>query len=431
MFYLSLNWLLIRLVSFFPLFFPLYLLKVNFEIASFSVPSNFLEIFTIFVFIIFLIRELIELFKEESAWLILKASFKNFFKVRGKNHWNSIAVPVCLLLLGSVVGVFVAPDFRLALGVFKGWIFFPLLYFLMWRSVLDDNSWIRITIHSFFASATILAFWALFQVYSGNYLTVDMRASGPFESANYLAMYLGPAVAMQLALIFRKFEKKISWGWESFFLLCETLICGLALFFSYSYASFIAVFCGFSFYLILRFGFSLLKLWKKVFLFAVLFFSALVLLLYLAQGNSSKFKDFLDFENNSSSSVRLELWTVALNFAFEKPIIGIGLGQFQEMYVNNAERILGKKPFDPKVLHPHNIYLSFWLYTGAFGIFSLFWIVMSCLVRIKYCLPYLRGYMRLGLVMLAVILVHGLFDNTFWKNDLAYIFWFAVALSRI
>ena len=73
------------------------------------------------------------------------------------------------------------------------------------------------------------------------------------------------------------------------------------------------------------------------------------------------------------------------------------------------------------VPHPQNLYLSFWLYGGmigflAFGAMLVFWF--------REALSKSDGkaiIMALGIMI--YIVIHGLFDATYFKNDLAVIFW--------
>ena len=78
-----------------------------------------------------------------------------------------------------------------ALGIFKGWILAPLLYFVMARSVFREKpSLVAWALRALLASGAILSLMAIKQVWLSDFLTPDGRASGPFESANYLALYL-------------------------------------------------------------------------------------------------------------------------------------------------------------------------------------------------------------------------------------------------
>lgn len=420
-------------LAIFPLFFPLYLWKVNLSWGDFVLPFTALELLTYFLLPPFLWLEIEEWRREGKVKSSLLFALKNCWRI-GEGRWREkLALPLILLLAGAVAGVFVATDLRLALGVFKGWLLAPLLYFLMITVRLDDSRWLRITLHAYFLSALSLALWALYQVISGDYFTVDARASGPFASANYLAMYLGPALAVLGVLMLKKAtEGKRGWSWEFLLLLTELILIGVALYFSQSYAALLAVIVAVGVYLFLRYDRKTLwELRRRLAIGMLVLVAVLAGALYFGQGQTYKFKDFLAFDRQSSSSVRLEIWTVAQSLIRENPWLGIGLGQFQPVYERRAAAVLEHPPIDPKVPHPHNVWAAFWLNTGIFGLIAFCWLTMAAYFRPRFCQPYLRPYVHLGLVMIAVILVHGLFDTTFWKNDLAYLFWLGLFFARV
>ena len=77
------------------------------------------------------------------------------------------------------------------------------------------------------------------------------------------------------------------------------------------------------------------------------------------------------------------------------------------------------------MLHPHNIFLMFWLSAGLLGLVSFLWLI-AMLFSIVFRISTDDGRKRLGVIcatMLLAILVHGLVDTPIWKNDLALQFW--------
>jgi len=86
-------------------------------------------------------------------------------------------------------------------------------------------------------------------------------------------------------------------------------------------------------------------------------------------------------------------------------------------------------------LYPHNIFLNFWSELGLAGMLLFAWIIFKYLaigfkiydLRIKN-----NKYIVLGLIgAMVVIIVHGLVDVPYFKNDLAVMFWVFVALMSI
>ena len=119
------------------------------------------------------------------------------------------------------------------------------------------------------------------------------------------------------------------------------------------------------------------------------------------------------------------IWHSAEKILESNWFLGIGAGNFQKEY------LAYQKYFPPylewAVPHPHNVYLAFWLYGGIFGLLGF----LSLVYFWFYCLSKSQKNPNLKLIGLGImgyILVHGLVDTTYFKNDLAVIFWLLFAL---
>ena len=88
-------------------------------------------------------------------------------------------------------------------------------------------------------------------------------------------------------------------------------------------------------------------------------------------------------------------------------------------------------------LYPHNIFLNFWSELGILGALIFDWLIVKYLIislglflfnkKIKQ--NSVNRYLALGLFSaMIVILVHGLVDVPFFKNDLAALFFILLAL---
>jgi len=381
--------------AFFPALFPLYLLRGTFL----GIPATLPEVLLGFSFLLFVAQGL-----RSGAW-------RQWF-VWG-DPWR--IWPVGLFLGAAFLTLLVRHDLT-ALGILKGWILFPLLYFWILRQVFYQKpSLVPFALRSLLFGGTVLAGIALFQEWQGTVLTPDGRASGPFESANYLALYLGPLVVYALFAFFESEDKQ-----DKLFLALAGVLCAAALFLTESYASFIAV--GFACAL----GAYLKRdlWWAKRFWLggaAIVLFSGLL----ASQWGSPKLEQFLDFEGRSSSSVRIEVYQTSLHLLKLHPFGGIGLGHYAEAYTEAAPVVLGKSPMEWVMIHPHNIVLAFWLNMGFLGLFAFVWL---CVRALAWLFEPQAKERRLAALMLVCILVHGMFDTPYFKNDLAFQFWFLMAI---
>jgi len=82
-------------------------------------------------------------------------------------------------------------------------------------------------------------------------------------------------------------------------------------------------------------------------------------------------------------------------------------------------------------LYPHNFFLNFWSETGLLGLVAI------VLILIKFFTDYLRTdetrrplYLVLISVMIAIV-VHGLVDVQYFKNDLSVLFWLVVGMGVV
>ncbi len=394
----KLEQLVMNLINLSPFVFPLYLLRFNVA----GIPFTFLEAYTYVLFAVF------------------------FFAVAGGKIRLSWAKPArwyyyfaFILFLGATLGVIIAPHYIAlpsgelldaqitALGVWKGWILAPMLYFFAFTQTLrSSNELKRLLVNFVYASGLVVLVSYGFAMF-GNGFTYDLRLSGFFESANYLSLYIAPALLLSVYFLLssgllQKREKLLN-------LIVLTALTH-ALFLTQSYAAIIGVFGSLSLYILMILIKQRIKTGKVFIAFFLLIVTFAVII--GTQFESRKFQQFLDLENRSSSSVRLEIYEVAWGLAESYPLTGVGPGLFQAYYQTKGPDILGKAPMEWNIPHPHNIFLAFWLNAGLLGLLAILGFLILVHTRLTYPLLAFWG-----------IIIHGLFDTPFWKNDLAMIFW--------
>lgn len=394
-----LSWL-----SVLPLFFPLYLIR--FEVAG--IPTTLFEVMVgLTVLWGGLLWVLHGFPRPQRAWFWLP-----FALFLGAATFSMLIVPEVTL---DINGDLVASG-RIAQGIWKGWIVMPALYFVMIAVISKNEAWWRRTFMALALSGVGLSAWALVQMVTGDYATWDGRASGPFESANYLSLYLGPLVVLAFHFVVAKKPVFKGFRWVSGGVFGLLLV---ALYGSQSYAAFIAVAAGIIAYFLWHPQVSGRYKARAVFA-AVLFLSGV----FLTQLGTPKFEQFLETEDRTSTSVRLQIYEVSWAMIRKNPILGIGLGQFQVQYQLHAHDVLGQNPYEWNMPHPHNLLLAFWLNTGLLGVVAMAWLVILLLVRRPR-----SEVVHLGIALLVVMLVHGLFDTPFFKNDLAYLWWLVLVMG--
>jgi O-antigen ligase len=431
-----------------PAFFPLYLLR--FEVLG--IPVYFIEglilISAIPVFYKILKGEediLQKNFKCKIFYLFKRIFFVDFLKRKQRpflDFLKSPFLPITLFVIACLISASIVPSdsYMHALGILKSWVLIPLIFFIILYHTLNNLEDINYAIYAYIASAVFLGIWALYQGLSGHFITIDNRASGPFESANYLAMYISPAfVYVSVRFIQTFIHFKVESGFSKWgaiesraYLSWIVALLFAVLILTQSYGGIIGVFLALFLYIIYE-RIQWQKYLKKTRIFLNKLIGFILLILFLggtltAFMNIEKFQNLVKFDERTSISTRFEIWTVGAQLIKENPILGIGLGQYEENYVQRAEEILGKKPFEEKRLHSHNVFMSFWLNSGLLGLIAFLWIVIFAYLQIKRVdLKEKKNILLACISMLTYILMHGLIDVTYWKNDLALIFWLIMA----
>lgn len=305
-----------------------------------------------------------------------------------------------------------------SLGIVKSWFLLPILFMLMAGDVLAKEK-IKKIFFVYAASSFWVATIALCYLFLGQ-VTYDNRLQAFFNSPNYLAMYLAPGIIIIFWKMFFVKQKRMCVPVEKqktrIIQMGMISVILLAFFFTRSYAAFCAVFWGGS--VILWGNVVLQKIKKPLKIFV--FLAITLFLFFVFQSHSEKFKSLIELNPRSSLSSRLMIWTVSAQMVKDNPLSGIGPANFQEKY-------LAYQKFYPPYLewavpHPQSIYLAFWLTGGFFGIggfLGLIFFLGQDLWKNKN--QNILSVLVLGIV--AYILLHGFFDTTYFKNDLAIFFW--------
>lgn len=343
---------------------------------------------------------------------------------------KKIATVTVIFLLAALISVFVAGDRVSALGIFKGWFVVPVVYaYTLYRN-FDAKSVSRAIIPLYF-SLLLVSLWAILQRYgvihelfyqvgdsSFAAYFLEKRSFGPFESPNYLAMFLVPVTFLSLAM-----WKCIKDSTLKILFAITLLLPIIALYFSASRGGLIAFLAAIVLFLLFN-SYSRNpgkeSLIKTVLVIASLLIALFAVKYYLGSRSS----------HEGGDNIRREIYSYSVTLVKENPVLGIGLGNFQnkidEISKPNAAFQFYGIPF---ALHPHNLYLAMWLNLGIVGIISFILLIMYLFKRI---LSIKDSYIKALLIAaIASILVHGLVDTTYLKNDLSVIFWLMVAFTLI
>ncbi|MCX6808139.1 MAG: O-antigen ligase family protein [Candidatus Berkelbacteria bacterium] len=386
------------------LLLPFYFFRLNFG----PIRTN---IFEIGIFVSFLIT-------------IILAN-----KRRDKLRFGSIWFYLFLLI--SFAAIFINSDRTEAVGVFKGWFLAPAVLFFVIINTFDKSKLPKY-LWALYLPMQIVSLWAIAQKLQlittlfyqkqspdfNQYLLLPLRVFGPFDSPNYLAMYLAPIIFVSI-LLFPYLKSRLT---KVFFCL-SFLLPLLALYFSGSRAGLLALVVGCFVYLLLFF--------LKTRHIAVLFLSIIFLLIsgigYYASTTG------VSADRAGSNSSRLRIYHYSINLIEKNWFLGVGLGGYPAAI---AQETRGDTVFQQNDLsyavHPHNLFLAMWLNLGLFGLMSflIILVIFGLKLRQIFKASSWKTALPIGAAMTAII-VHGLFDTTYYKNDLSAIFWLLLGFVYI
>lgn len=332
---------------------------------------------------------------------------------------------IYLIVLVAFVAALSGDSKTVAFGIAKGWFFFPALLYLgiintIDRKKLPGLSW------PILASLLLISLWAILQklgvittlFYQTNdpnfaqYLVGHFRVFGPFESPNYLAMYLVPSLFLTLPLFTIIKDKITKIGLAGLYILPITAIIA-----SGSRAGVIALVFSI---LVYAFVSEKKQIGSKIISWGFTFTIVLASVMFFIKYGF----------NPSSDNIRLQIYKYSLDLLQGNWLCGLGLGNFQDRISDltaNADAF--RTHALPYAIHPHNIFLGFWLNLGLLG-FGLFIGILICFYKTLLTLRRDLIFASLFMAMTAV-LTHGLFDSTYFKNDLSAIFWLTLALLMV
>lgn len=353
------------------------------------------------------------------AWRSEGPGFSELFRLD-----KTVLLGGILLLAGALLSFFCNPFSLTGLGMLKSWIIFPLLFGLLLRKELQTNQRINGLLVLWFGVLGVVALRSLW-LWSAGDLTYDGRLSGDYASPNFLAYFLAPVSLLggYFLLVSERVGPKNFWR---IVLIGSGIVATLlALFLTRSYGVWIALFAA-------GMVFFTGAYWRKAkaWRFLVLFLPILVVgSFFLTERGSEKWQSLVEDDPRSSLASRLMIWQSAGLMVLDNPLVGIGVGRFQEKYLEY------QRFFPPylewAVPEPHNFFLALFLATGLLGFLGYCLLLgrLGFLLYRSFCTPGEKAVHLLVASLWALFLVYGLFDTPYFKTDLAYGFFLVWALT--
>jgi len=320
-----------------------------------------------------------------------------------------LTAPAVLFTIAGAISVVVAADHRAALGLYRAYFLEPAAFALILAAIADTPRRVGLVLLGFAAGGTVVAVSnAVVVLDAVRHHVLDLMTTPPvviYQTANAVALYLIPLIAMAGAILLHGRGRAERWL-SGLFLALALPACLL----SFSRGGYLALAA-------IGVGLALSHRWAK-------FLVPGAVLVLLAVSQVPLIRQRIAYELHplpgNTLDFRIRIWGQTLRMLSHHLLFGIGLG--------NYEQAMGPYWQDlTRVIYPHNIVLNFWATTGLLGLVAFGWLATRAFILAwsgwrRHPAPW-RPY-DLGVMLALVgIVVHGLVDVPFFKNDLSLEFW--------
>ena len=356
---------------------------------------------------------------ETGVLLTLAAFVIESLRSRVSPTWRSpLTLPATIFLAAGVISVIVAPDRRAALGLFRAYLVEPIGFGLVVLNLAVTARRAALLVGGLMAGAAVAGLAnATVVLVAASHRDYDVLNTPPvviYNTANAVALYLVPLVAMAGAIA-------LHWPYRRGRLLALAFLaiaipCVLLSFSRGGYLALAAIALGLA-----------ISHRRRLRLLAV--GAAAGALLLMVPAIMRRVRGEVDLNDPHNTLVgRFHLWSAALHMLRDHPVFGAGLSGFA-----TALGPYWNPTHTDRFTYPHNIVLNFWTETGLLGVAAFAWILGTGLAGTwkGWC----RGPLdwkpiHLGVLLaLVAVIIHGLVDVPYWKNDLSLEFWALLSLT--
>ncbi|WKZ28807.1 MAG: O-antigen ligase family protein [Patescibacteria group bacterium] len=364
---------------------PVYIIR--FPVAG--IPTTALEVLFVILF---------------AAWMFKRE--KRLIDIKG---WGWLLLA---WLIVATVSLFVSPDFRAAAGVWKAYFIEPILFFLIANDLMRAQKDRDAVVGALACSALAVSGMAIAQHWTGwgvpppfNGVPVPPATEAEFRSTSFYGF--PNAVGLFLAPLAPFFLRKKPLHLAAFF----ASVAAIAL--AQSEGALIGLAAGVGVYLLC---------FKKTRLPAVLAGAVAVVALLLLPTRALVIEKLT--LNDWSGRVRKEMWVEASQMLKDHAVLGAGLSGYPIVFdtYHKARHI---EIFQ----YPHQLVLNFWSELGLAGVIAFFLLIGRYFQTAGRLLRDNPVWAAMLIASMTALLVHGLVDVPYFKNDLSMLFWLLLAFA--
>lgn len=329
-------------------------------------------------------------------------------------------IPIALFLVAGVIGVVVAPDHRGALGIFRAYLVEPIAIFYIATALLAGAGDILPLLGVWAAGASLFAVIDL--AYFGRAVLAHRLTPGHAAAAfnldpNSVALFLEPLIALAIGFVlFDRWRRRgVAAAVLALLLAAEVATLSRGGLLAMAALGLICIVSA--------------RSWRvRLALIGVAAAAEVVVLNLPVLG--SRIAQALN-PAHGTLSLRTEIWSVTLRMLRDHPFFGAGINAYQPA----MKPYRAGNPYLVPEPYPHNIFLTSWTELGVLGVIA-FGVILFILVVLPWrALQHATGVYRPLLwgagAAFVVLLVHGMVDSPYWKNDLSVELWIVAAIEIV
>ena len=340
------------------------------------------------------------------------------WRQRSPVEWRTpLTLPAVIFLLAGALAVLTAPNRWAAAGLYRAYLIEPMALFLVLATITRTARRALIVVLGLMAGGVALAIPNIVTVIQaiGDH-TLDLSGTPPvaiYQTQNAVALFLLPVIGLAASLLLygRMHERLVGASFLAIAVPAFVLTLSRG-----GYLALGVVLLG-------------LALTHRYRLWLVAAAAAAGAIFTRVPAIAIRIEHDLNFSDPANTLVgRVPLWKATLQLLRDHPVFGAGLSGFETRlapYWNatHADRFI----------YPHNLLLNFWVATGVLGVLAFAWILVFAFRQSWR--QWRRGErdwapFQLGVFLALVgIVVHGLVDVPYFKNDLSLEFFVLLAIS--
>ena len=339
-------------------------------------------------------------------------------------YWSKLHIPpggiyiwpILAVVISATIAIFISPDLKGALGIWKAYFIEPILFLAVFVSVIKEKKQLQNVFKALGVSILYLSLIAFWQKFSGwnvgsAFLNLDGsvdRVTSVFGYPNAIGLYFGPIIILFTGLLKENGWKILKW---------LIIILGFTtIILAKSEAAILSVI-----FIWIIWGLLNKKTRPISGVLAVIILAILVSNTSISEiiGTKLLFQDYSGF-------VRTLIYQESWEMLKDNWFWGAGLNGYQTAIAPYH------LPTFEIFMYPHNIVFNFWSELGLLGLLSFGWLAIVFLGQNFRGWLKNKNVLNVALIFSAVqIMIHGLVDAPYFKNDLSILFWVIIGMGII